>query len=329
MLFKILVGGLCMKNLVFVSMFIFSILVSANGQNDTQSFIFDGSELSKVLTLNDAVYRTEYRQEQRVGICYRTVIIGYNTVCSNIHTGDTCSIINGRRICRPVYTRHCRQNPVYSRQAFTCYQTVTVSHQVLDHYSQANVKFTFSEVPAGIIPNERISLRLDDQLITAKTKSSGQVALIYNKQENTQMDGRNIIKNVHYAVRILDLNKALSPSRGGKIKLVSSSADELVFEAGSIPTDFGYIFKMKLTKRKFFAKDPIIFEGIIARDALQLEELNGRTLVKIQLDKLNILLEKGKYKAKFEISLDLTNASILNSDIPSLNFKSSKKFKIR
>ncbi len=250
-----------MKNIFLLFSLVLSSLVLADNKSDNQTFIFDGSALSKTLTLNDAVYRTEYSQQQRPAICYRTVIVGYNTVCNNVQTGNTCSIINGRRVCRPIYTSQCRQNPVYGRQAFTCYQYVTVAHQVLDHYTQANVKFTFSEVPDGLNPNERITLRLDDQTLSSSTRSSGNVAMLYNIQENTSMDGRNVIKNVHYSVRIFDLQKALSPSRGG-IKLIDSSADELVFEAGSISADFGYIFKMKLSQRKFFAKDPILFEGV-------------------------------------------------------------------
>jgi hypothetical protein len=317
-----------MKNILFLFSLFVSTLVVADIKNDTQTFVFDGSELSKVLTLNDAVYRTEYRVQQRPAICYRTVVISHNTVCSNVQTGTVCSNVNGRRVCRPVYTRQCRQNPVYGRQAFTCYQNVTVAHQVLDHYSQANVKFTFSEVPEGLTPYERITLRLDDQTITSSTKSSGKVAMIFNKQETTQMDGRNIIKNVHYAVRLLDLQKALSPSRGG-IKLIDSSADELVFEAGSIPADFGYVFNMKITKRRFLAKDPVIVDSVLSRDAMEIEELNGRTLIKVKLEKLKAQLEKGKYKVKFSIALDLSSARVLNSDIPSLNFRMSKKFKIK
>lgn len=313
-----------MKNLFFLSTLLMSLVSFAS--YDVQSFIFDGSELSKSMTLNDAVYRTEYRQEQRPAICYRTVIIRYNRSCQNIQTGTSCRTSNGQQICRPVYRQQCQQRPVYGRQAFTCFQFVTVAYRVLDHYTQANVNFSFEESPMGITPEEKITVSLDGEALSTKVKSSGRVLMLYSKEESTSNDGSNFVKDIQYKIKLIDLQKALLPSQG-KIKFVSASSDELVIETGEIADEFNYAYELKLSKVRFFIlKDRVLFNGSLVKDAMEIEKLNGRSLIKINLQKLNIKLPQGKIKLDFAMSL-LTEGSILNTDTPSLKFKMKKKFK--
>lgn len=315
-----------MKSILLLCTFLISALSFAN--SDVQSFIFDGSDLSKSVTVTDAVYRTEYRNEQRPAVCYRTVITGHTTQCQNVQTGTTCSTVNGQRVCRPVYQQQCRRVPVYGRQAYTCFRTITVAYQVLDHYTQANVNFSFAAAPAGVMPFEKITVSLDGDYLSSRVKSSGKVAMIYTKQENSRMDGRNIIKDVQYKVNLVDLQKALLPSQG-KIKLISSSADQLIIESGEIPSGLNYVYALKLTKVKFLRKDPVLFEGSLPKDAIEFEAMNGRTLIKVDLSKLTQPLEKGRFKAEFSIALKLPAGSLLNTDIPDLEFKMKKKFRIK
>lgn len=318
-------GDTPMKSLLILCTFILSTLTYAS---DIQSFIFDGSEVVKSTTLTDSVYRTEYRYEQHPAICYRTVVIGQTTSCQNVQVGETCNTVNGHRVCRPVYSQQCRQVPVYGRQAFTCYQSVRVSYQVLDHYSQANVQLSFYDVPENVLPQEKITLILNDDYLTTRVKSSGRVAMFYTKQEYNRMEGRNVIKNVQYKIKMIDLQKALLPAQD-KIKLISSTADELIVEVGDIPQDMNYLYQLKLTKVRFLRKDPVLFNAMVANNAMEFEALNGRTLIHIKLDKLNSVLSDGKYKADFSMSPTLPIGTLLNTDIPDLMFKMKKKFKIK
>ncbi len=311
-----------MKHLLILCSLVISFVTFA--QSDSQTFVFDGSDLSKSVSLSDSVYRTEYRNEQRATVCYRNVIVRHDRVCRSVQTGTVCSTVNGQRVCRPTYTQQCHSTPVYVRQAYTCYQTVTVAYQVLDHYINANVRLNFSEVPAGVIAQERITLNLNDDRLTSRVNSSGNVALLYTKKETSRMEGRNVIKDVTFNVQVVDLQKALLPIKA-KIELVSASSDELVLEAGEIPADLSYTYSLELKK-----KNNALYDGMVPNNAIEIEALNGRSIIKIKLDKIRLALANGKYKAKFSIALSLPSGGVLNTDIPNLESKLLRKaFKVQ
>lgn len=315
------------------SLLISFITLSFASANKVESFIFDGTEINKNILLSENVFRTMHRQEQQESICYRRVVIGYNRICRDIPNGETCHFVRGQRVCSPSYIRDCFNQPIYGNQSYTCYRTVNIAYEVLDYITQVNVKFSFGEVPNHLIANEKISLKLKGNQVTTTVKSSGNLLMIYNKKESSRVEGQYRIKDIVYEVEFMDLKQTLGPF-SNDIELIDFSADQLIFGTAQFnrrgpPNCFErYSATLKRGNRLFESSD-VLFDGIINSDAISIEPLNGKSIVKIDLKKLGLVLEEGKYTAKLSIEFGVPKEKILNSEVvKKLETSFTKKFKI-
>jgi hypothetical protein len=317
-----------MRKLACLLSFVFSLsLFASTGQ--TQQFNFDGSVRSNSLNLSGTKTHTEYRYEQVRRTCYRQVIVGYRDVCRNVQTGTRCTTRNGNRVCTPVYTRRCTRRPIYRSRPYTCYETVRVPYEVHDYNTLANINFTFAPTPVGVRANENLKVSLNGDSLTTTVESSGKLILLYDKQQSSFMDNGTKVINTNYFIEFVDLEKAIAPMRGG-IHLTEITASELVFEAGEMPEDMSYIFKLKLTKKKLFSRNLILINRELNGNDMTVTNLNGRSVIRIKLDNANVDLAKGRYKMAFQTSLDVPADRILNSaDIPGLKFDVNRKFKVK
>lgn len=317
-----------MKSIAGLLSLMFSLTLFAS-TGETQTFRFDGSQRSNTLQLQGSKSHTEYRYEQRARTCYRQVIVGYQNVCRNVQTGTRCTTRNGQRTCTPVYTRQCTRRPIYRSQPYTCYEQVRVAYEVFDYYTNATVNFSFAPTPAGIAANEEIKVTLNGEMLSTDVRSSGKLILLYNKQESSYMDNGTKFINTNYFVEFIDLEKAISALRGG-IQMVEANEDELVFEAGAIPSDVSYDFSLNLVQKKFLARDITLYNAVLSQDKVEIENQGSRSVVKVKLDKLGIKLGKGSYAMTFRTGLSLPTDRILNSrDIPALKYDVARKLKAK
>lgn len=317
-----------MRTVAILLSLVFSVSLFAS-TGETRSFRFDGSQRSNTLTLEGTKTHTEYRYEQRARTCYRQVLVGYRNVCRRVRTGSRCTTRNGQRVCTPVYTRRCTRRPVYRSEPYTCYETVRVPYEVFDYYTQANVNFTFAPTPAGINANEQLKVRLNGDDLSTSVNSSGKLILLYDRQETAYMDNGTKFINVQYFIEFVDLEKALAPLRGG-IQLAEVKEDALIFNAGEIPQDMSYKFKLNIQKNRFLLSDPVLFSGDLNQGDLEISNMNGRSEVKVNLANLGVKLGKGRYKMSFRTEVNLPMDRILNSrDIPALKYDVNKKLKVK
>jgi hypothetical protein len=318
-----------MKSLLIALSFLMTFSVFAS-TGSSGSVTIDGSRNQSQVDLNGTKTHTEYRSVFQHRTCYRRVRVGYGRICHRERTGERCRTNNqGRRICTPTYRNVCRDRARHRQVPYDCSFYRQVPYEVFDYNVVANTNFTFGDFPAGIRANETLKVKLHGDLLTVKTKSSGNLILLYNKTVSQYMNGDTKYIQTDYFLEFMDLRKATS-AFNKPVQLTELVDGKLIFKLGELNEEMNYIHTLKIVRKKFLARNPVLIDRILLDGETEIEHANGATTISIDSDNHCVDLKKGRFNVEFKTKLNVPADRVLNiKDIPNLFTKSKNKLKIK
>lgn len=261
-----------MKMLSAIAMLVLTISAFASSQ--TKTFHFDGTQPTAQLSLRAEETHTEYRYEQRWGICYRTVV-DYRTVC----TGG------------PTPTCHTQ---AYHRQVpYSCLQTVRIPYEVKDYDVEANVNLNVAALP-GAVHGETFKVTLNgDRLSLSATSTGTKYFVMLNKQQiSSSINGSVKFIDASYEASFVEaapVVKALSLTN------ISLKDSVLSFKMGPVAARDLIGFNLQVKKAPVLGSDTVMFDRELTSSEIQLSAQGEASAADVNIQKLGIQLSSGRY----------------------------------
>jgi hypothetical protein len=275
------------------------------GQGETRQFSYDGSQNEFEFILRGAQTHTEYRVEQVPDTCYRTVFMGYRTVCNG---GPYCPI--GRPGCYNYPGRTCHQQPVYRTEAYRCMRTVSIPYEVEDYKTEAKVQFSFN-VADNISANERFIIKLEGENLTLAAQGSRRYVIVKNSEviESTLSGDLKSI-DAKYEIQLVEaapLMRAISMSRA------HVNGQALEFDLGAGAENYAINHKLIVDKAPRVGRDTRLLEKMLMANDMTMTSSTNATLYSVDLNAQGVTLESGRYRISIEASY-ASDGVILNQE---------------
>ncbi|OUR94209.1 hypothetical protein A9Q84_18070 [Halobacteriovorax marinus] len=309
-----------MKGFILLLAFSFSIFASAS-TDDYLSFTYSGDQNNQSFELSTEKTHTEYRYEQRAKTCYRQVLVGHDRRC-HWEQVPVCRINNrGRRVCYYEDRRVCRSYPIYRREAYTCYERVTIPFEVFDYFVDTNVHFNFEHnQDSSVAPLENFVFGITGDSDYLRETTSGKFLIYARQSRRLTGAGERRSLDISYNMRLEEIAGNFTPVLHG-ITQMNVSGEELYFEMGDFTSADPLEIRLKV-KRKKFGSDPVLMNRVLNVAEYTKQSLNdSRARVRIDLAEL---LPKMKFGKKHEITVTIRlrkniDEVINRSDIPKLS----------
>lgn len=305
-----------------------SLSVSTFGSSVTSDQHFtaiQNTETTDAFGLNTQTNRTEYRIETVRSICYRDVIVGYETICDRF-----AGSVNPDRRIPPGRGRHeprpmppiCHNRPVYRMEAYSCWRSVSVPYEVFDHASTANVNVKISATPEGKPVSKICGVNFNltgDYLLPTNTCAE------YVAVANQTVEDHGYVKNYNYAIKLLDAEIVLAPL-AGNLQGLQVNGSDLVVKTGNLNGTANFTLKLFVERKRLLKKDVVLINRPLNANEFSFQAIDARTgLVHVNLQKLLGNFESDK-KNIIQVSLDVainSPAHINNSAMPALHQEAS------
>lgn len=259
-----------MKKLTALLVLVFSLSALAT---ETRTFFYDGTQDSVNLSLRSEETHTEYRYEQRPGICYRQVIY-YRTQCYNTPRGTVCNTI-----------------PEYRSVPYSCMQTVRIAYQVKDYDVDANVNLNVSSIP-GIPVGETFKVTLDGADLSLSAIGSKRFFIILKKRDiSSRTQGSVKFVDANFSVSLVEAAPILKALQVNNI----SFKDSAVFFKTGIATDL-VAFSLNVTKSPLLGSDTVLFDRELSANEIQVTAQGAGSEASVNLQRLGIEFDSGRFK---------------------------------
>ena len=286
---------------------ILSLLVSQAfaSSGEVREFSFDGSQATYNLNLKGLKTHTEYRQEQVRDTCYRTVFVGYRTVCTG---GYGPGPGYPRRPGNP--GRYCTQQPVYRQQAYSCMRTVTIPYEVVDYATDAYVTLNMS-LPAGMRVNEKFTVRLEGEDLTLTARGSKKVVIVKTTEDiSGNLQGNLKVINARYEVDMVDAQALIGALDMSRAYITGEVLD---FDLGPKALEFSIKHQLKVSKAPRVGSDTLLLDRILSQNDFSVNTNMSSTLYSVDMSLLGINFQNGRYRISIESSF-APEGLILNAD---------------
>lgn len=250
---------------------------ASTGETRTLSYNGSGSDLSAVLRGEET--HTEYRYEQRHSICYRTVVVGYRTIC----TGGP----------NPRGPRQCYREPVYGTQSYPCVITVTVPYEVKDYDTQAIVNLKVLNPSNEQTTGESFKLVLNGSNLNLEATGSRKFLLqLVDSNIQTRISGNLKTLEANYTVELIPAAPALSAIKVGELWVENNK-----FYVGMAPLldPAHFSFSLTLTQVRI-GRDIVLFDRVLTSNEYTIEGSGSDTTAVVDYEKLGVNLSGGKFR---------------------------------
>lgn len=277
--------------------------------------------------------RTEYRYEQEARTCFRTELVGYQTVCDRL--ADVQRPMPGHEPGReprepgrepnprpmPVPPRPvpvCHQEPVYRTVPYTCYETVRIPYEVIDHQTVSNFDVKITNNSSVQTADQCFVNFIANGDYVSSTTACNDLLAIANSRVSTGYDRGNKIQNFNYDVTLYNKAEMLGALNGGLANL-HMDGQKVVFATGDLNAAKNFTLRIFVERRRFLKSDETLIDRALAPNEFV---SNGNT-TSIDLGKLlgGINTSK-KHKIKVQLDVSLPAGSVLNTGVPSLHQES-------
>ena len=182
---------------------------------------------------------------------------------------------------------------------YVCYENRPVPIEVIDYNIVGNVDMVFKFLPDDFIPNEKISVQLND--VKIKVRIDGNPNFIafgkYDKYELVWNRPPTKRFNTTYSVKFEKLSKYLSPI-SEDITDIKYKDFKVSMVVPKVDYPESYVPRIKIERLEGFFKKILIVDRDVILNRYSLSDTHdNKTLVEIDLNWLrNDLNKKGKYK---------------------------------
>lgn len=259
------------KKLTALLMLVFTLAGFAS--SETRTFFYDGTQDSVNLSLRSEETHTEYRYEQRPGICYRQVIY-YRTQCYNTPRGPVCNTV-----------------PEYRTVPYSCIQTVRIPYQVKDYDVDANVNINIASIP-GIPAGETFKITLDGTDLSLSALGSKRFFILLKKRDqSTRTQGSVKLIDANYSVSLVEAAPVI---KALQVNNISFKDNSVFFKTGDVTNLVGY--SLNVTKSPLFGSDTVLFDRELSSNEIQVTAQGVGTEASVNLQRIGVELESGRFK---------------------------------
>lgn len=315
---------------------------------DSHSMPVLGAQPTETFSLSTQTTRTLYRSETVARTCFRDVIDHYRTVCDQIvnnaerrpgdnhgqdprpeprdprdrdggerRPGDNHGQ-DPRPEPRPEPRRPvCHTEAVYRTEAYTCYQTVSVPYEVLDHNSISNFVVSLTNEGNANSGNQcYINFTMSGDNLSTGSNCS-ELLLLASKGASSSVDRFGTrVNNFDISVKAVDMNSQILALKGGLTNL-HLEGQTLVVTTGDLNRATNAKLKLFVERRRFLKSDETLINRTLNAGEFTFESAGADTgLTKIDLRKLlgGINTSK-KHKVRVELDVTLPAGEILNDNL--------------
>ena len=287
---------------------------SVASSGETKTFTFDGTQNSVELLLKGEKTHTEYRYENHTTTCYRSEIVGYQTICTGGYGGGYP--YPGPRPYPsprpyPGPGRTCYQQPIYRQVPYTCTETVKIPFEVKDFDVDTRVLIDVTNLSTEATPGEKFVVTLLGDDLSLQTVGSKKFFLMLKKQsQRATVTGGVKFIDALYAVEMIEAAPVLKALKMTNISIENSI---LTFGLGPVASRTNIAFSLNITQKKALASDIVLFDRELATSEVIINASNEGSAADVNVEKLGVNLDGGKYsltaKAFFKAEGTLMNKS--------------------
>lgn len=248
------------------------LLMSSTWANttDIRNFLFDGSEVSKVLNLSTEASRIEHRRVLVRSTCYRHEV---RRECQS-------SGRNGEVQCRNVT----RTVP------YSCDRFESRPFEVFDRYVETSVRFEFNNSELTDKIAENFVVKVTGNRPELSVNSSKNYIIVLDKKEiSTQIINGKEIVDVLYKVNFIPAKGSASVLENG-IQNVKLKSGVLTFNFGTGFNLENFSQQVRIYKNKRLGRDKLLLDKLLVANELNIQDTGNTSLITIDLKKLGISL---------------------------------------
>ena len=288
---------------------------------DGYTLPISGQESEENFILNAIQTKIEHRQEVITKTCSRTVLVRNDKSC-NLELVPRCWYGHDRaRICKNELEVVCRETPQYRQEYYTCYETLSIPHEVFSYNSKAIVNVKLPNVPEGAsLPLERcnINFKLDGGSFTP-TANCYEFMVLAKKSASESREGQTVTQDHKLDISLVNLKDIIAPIKGG-ISEMRVEGQNLVFRTGDLTRNKNISLKLFVENKKLLG-DKTLIERQLAPSEYSFEKISDDYgIVKIDLTKLiGGINTKKKHYISVEINVLIDTHNSINQSLPSFN----------
>ena len=308
--------------IVFVSLVMSAFSVARTP--DVKTFVYDGTQSSVELILRGEKTHTEYRYEDYPDTCSRTEMAGYRTVCTGGGSMTQCHPGPHGPICRTVPgARYCHQEPMYRTVYYPCTRTRQISYEVKDYDVEARVIVDVTKLSQEATPGETIKVTLSGDDVSFSAVGSKKFLIVKKKQDlRSSMNGSVKLIDGLLAVELVEAAPIL---KAVKMSDIALNGSELNFTVGQAETRANIGFSLKVEHKKLFGSGTVLFD----RELAQAEVVVSDTKASVDINKLGVELESGKYELTAKTFVKLGGKLLNEEQFDSLSASKTLIYKLR
>jgi hypothetical protein len=321
--------------------------------SDSHSLPILGTESNDSFSLLTTQTKTLYRQETVSRICYRQEVVGHHQVCE----GGTRDIVAIDKETRGAGDNHgqqgeqkpggqqpggerpgqpggdkptprppvCRDEPIFRDVPYTCYETISVPYEVVDHYTKSNFDVRTQAAPNDLAASAgcAVTFQAYGDAVSASTGCASMLVLANSNSVSDIDQGGTHINSYKYDLKVVDANRALAPLAGGLSDL-KLEGQTLIVKTGDLKKGSNFQLRLFVERRNLLKKDETKIDRALTASEYTYEALDASSgLVKIDLNKLlGGINRTKKHSIRVNLDVQVDGGSIINTNVPNLHQES-------
>ncbi|MGE3608491.1 MAG: hypothetical protein AB7I27_02795 [Bacteriovoracaceae bacterium] len=263
---------------------------------ESRRVIYDGSQSTFELSLTGQKTHIEYTSEPRPSICTRIDYVGSRRVCPNVPNPDP---------------RSCRDVPITHPVSYPCTRIEQIPHDIKDYDVDVRVSLSMTKPSEVLTSGESIEIKvLGDEVSIEATGSKKFFLVLKNKNEKSSMQGSVKMMDVSYEIELIE---ALPILKALSIEDMNVENNFASFNLGSIADSKHLGVALNVTKAPIFGFNKTLFDRELTQDEMVIESVENKTNVKIDLSKLGVEIDAGRFHVVARAFLKVFG-TVLNAD---------------
>lgn len=302
---------------------VLTLSLSSIASTEMRNFVYDGSQSSVEFSMRTEKTHTEYKTEQVPSTCYSREVSGYTTTCmSNNYrpypNGYPGNFPGGMYDPRTRYPQPgpgryfpgnstCVQQPIYREVPYSCLKAERTSYQVKDYDVEAKVILNVAK-NSSLAANEKFTVVLNGDSVNVTVNGSKQyLAVLKRPVVTANMNGSVKLMDAVLTVELIEAAPVLNSLKSHDISIENG-----VLSLGLGPVTSGENIKINLnvTKKKI-GSDKVLFDRELNASEVLLKASRSGTDAEVNVNKLGIALDGGKYALTARASFK-ANGTLIN-----------------
>lgn len=231
---------------------------------------------------------------------------------------------NPRPEPRPMPHPVCHDEPIYRTVPYTCYETINVPYEVVDHQTVSNFNVVMTNAQ-DLNVNAQCAVNFTvagDNLSTGT--NCNEYLVVSSNSQNVSIDRTGTrVQNFNFSLNLFDRNKILAPLAGGLTNL-HMDGQNLVVSTGDLTNAKNVTLKLFVQRRRFLKNDETLIDRVLAPSEYTYSSAGGSTgITSIDLGKiLGGINTSKKHVIKLQLDVAIPAGNIMNSNIPSTHQES-------